>query len=907
MRTFQSVDAAGFTRLVQDFPWTRRIVEVHLHHTWRPRQSDYRGLRTIEGMWRTHTEVNKWSDIAQHVSIAPDGTIWVGRNFNWAPASASGFNGNAKAGPFMIEMIGDFDKGREAPGADQKNATLAVIKAVQQHFGLKPEDLRFHNEMSAKSCPGTSQSKPDWIAAIRAFALPAARDDGSRDAFPEQGRTSYDLIAQINPLAPQTDDVAAADHPVELAEAVDGGRDLLARGVDPAIIEALGDHVVNLTQGRFSRSGIIQTDAGDVDRIFDERLAEEIASAKAHGRKARLLVYAHGGLVDEKSAILGAYDQLRFWRANAIFPLFFIWETGLAETLKQMLLGARGLADAPRGPMREWLDDRVEDAARLFGGDKIWSGMKRSAEIACGPDGGATYVAQRIARLLRDNDGDIELHIAGHSAGSIFQTRFLSALDTAVEIRTAHFLAPAMTSALFLDGFAPAVGHRVKHLTLFTMTKTRELADTVTSLYRKSLLYMIYGALEPERDTDILGLEMSLRRDPALRALFGLDGRGGSVAEVVWSPSGAVASGSASNASTHGDFDNDGPTLESVCRRISGKVNGEPIAPYVARRDAPGLWTAPVDLPESLRPYLAAPAAAALPTLPAGGYAPVPQAPQAVATASAPSTGRRKALCFGIDNYPHVSPLAGCINDARRWMEALGKLGFETGTIEESDATAETILRTLRTFITSAQPGDRLVVQYSGHGTLFADADGDERGGDDSALCAFDCNDPAGAGGLVLDDDIYETVKLLPKGVELTLFMDCCHSGTVMRALGAPPLKNPGQDAKPRFVRPSEIMVAAWQAARARRRAASADSARALAGEAGLIGIQFAACQDQQVAYESNGSGHFTTRATKLLAEAQGLTNRAFHDRLIAAFGPNARQEPNLFCDPAAFDRPMAL
>ncbi|MFC0205849.1 caspase family protein [Novosphingobium soli] len=901
MRSFQSVDAAAFVRLIRDFPWTRRIVEVHLHHTWRPRQADYRGLPTIEAMWRHHTQVNGWSDIAQHASIAPDGTIWIGRNFNWSPASASGFNGNSKAGPFMIEMIGDFDKGRETISAAQKDAALTVIKAVQQHFGLEAKALRFHNEMSTKSCPGTSQDKGQWIQAIAAFALPDAPAETRRDAFTAQGGGSYAMIDKMDPRAPQTDDLAAADHPLEWPEVADGAsRDLFSPALDPGIVEALSDHIVNLTQGRFSSGGIVQTDAGDVDRVFDEVLPREIAAAGDAG-KVRLLLYAHGGLTSEKSALLGAYDQLRFWQANGVYPLFFIWETGLAETLKQMLLGARGLQEAPRGGLADWMDDRVEDTVRFLGADKIWSGMKRSAERASAPDGGAAYVAQKIAKLLDDHGDAIELHLAGHSAGSIFHTYLLGAFGPDVVVETAHFLAPAITSDLFQERFAPAVGQQVRDLTVYTMTKARERADTVTPLYRKSLLYMIYGALEPERDVDILGLEVSLRGDAALRRLFALDGGPGRAARVIWSPGSDAGSGSASDSTSHGGFDNDAATLESVCRRITDRVNGEAISPYVGTRAFEGLWDAPPALPEHLRPYLSAfPAAAA-----AG---PAPSAPSSSASspaqpsASAP-VGMRKALCFGIDNYRHISGLRGCLNDVARWSAALKGIGFQVSTIPEQEATSETIIAQLSAFIGSAAAGDRLVVQYAGHGTLFPDADGDEGGKDDSAICAVDCNNPGGTGGLVLDDAIYRAVQLLPPGASVTFFMDCCHSGTVMRALLAPPPPAPEPGVLARYVEPTPGMIAAWKAAKA----TAPQQSRALTAQAGLIGIQFSACQDQQVAFESNGSGDFTIRAVPLLARASGLTNREFHDALIKAFGAQARQIPNLYCDPAAFDQPMAL
>ena len=41
------------------------------------------------------------------------------------PASASGHNGNTHAGPFMFEMIGDFDTGKDA-FADPQRATYTT-------------------------------------------------------------------------------------------------------------------------------------------------------------------------------------------------------------------------------------------------------------------------------------------------------------------------------------------------------------------------------------------------------------------------------------------------------------------------------------------------------------------------------------------------------------------------------------------------------------------------------------------------------------------------------------------------------------------------------------------------------------------------------------------------------------
>ena len=164
---FRPLTPAEFGALLQSFRFTRDITAVHMHHTWRPNHAQYAGLPTIEGMWRYHVQQG-WGDIAQHVTIAPDGTIWTGPDWNRAPASAVGHNGSAARGPFMFEMIGDFDAGHDRLTGRQRDAVIDVIARVQDRFGLPVESLTFHNQMTTqKSCPGTGIRRSDIIAAVR--------------------------------------------------------------------------------------------------------------------------------------------------------------------------------------------------------------------------------------------------------------------------------------------------------------------------------------------------------------------------------------------------------------------------------------------------------------------------------------------------------------------------------------------------------------------------------------------------------------------------------------------------------------------------------------------------------------------------------------------------------------------
>jgi hypothetical protein len=164
-KPFIPLTRAQFLSAVSSYSWSPAKSEIHVHHTWRPNHSQYRGLASIEGMWRYHTVENKWSDIAQHVSIGPEGTIWTGRTWSRTPASAIGYS---HRGVFMIETIGDFDNGKDVLDGEQFDSLLSVVAILQIYFQLPLwSSIKFHNEMSGKSCPGESVDRTQFIFAVR--------------------------------------------------------------------------------------------------------------------------------------------------------------------------------------------------------------------------------------------------------------------------------------------------------------------------------------------------------------------------------------------------------------------------------------------------------------------------------------------------------------------------------------------------------------------------------------------------------------------------------------------------------------------------------------------------------------------------------------------------------------------
>jgi hypothetical protein len=143
--------------------------ELHVHHTYSPNHYNWNNRPDPQywqdSMRRFHTKTNGWADIAQHVTLCPDGRFITGRPFNQTPASIKGHN-TMHGLPFMVEMIGNFDIGHDKFEGAQKDSMLKLA----QWFDKRGKYIRFHRENAAKTCPGTSIDKAQFMADVRGKA-----------------------------------------------------------------------------------------------------------------------------------------------------------------------------------------------------------------------------------------------------------------------------------------------------------------------------------------------------------------------------------------------------------------------------------------------------------------------------------------------------------------------------------------------------------------------------------------------------------------------------------------------------------------------------------------------------------------------------------------------------------------
>lgn len=153
---------------------TAKIISVHVHHTYKPDHSNFTGSNHVQlsnGMRKYHLSKG-WSDIAQHITIYPDGRIVTGRNINMPPASATGYNDSDSdhQHPFMFELLGNFDYGHDPFEGKQKETALKITR----YFFDQGAEIVFHRQClihgkQPKSCPGTGIEYTQFVSEVKSI------------------------------------------------------------------------------------------------------------------------------------------------------------------------------------------------------------------------------------------------------------------------------------------------------------------------------------------------------------------------------------------------------------------------------------------------------------------------------------------------------------------------------------------------------------------------------------------------------------------------------------------------------------------------------------------------------------------------------------------------------------------
>jgi len=356
-------------------------------------------------------------------------------------------------------------------------------------------------------------------------------------------------------------------------------------------LRRLAYHVVNTgNDGMLSSTGKFVSTPAQLDRIVDHMGSwHDFMLERGNATARHVVLWAHGGGVAERSALDIAQRQLNWWLNSGVYPITLAWETGVLETFRFAVEDVvRGLipAGAVGFDLMEQLDRLVEGLCRR----RLrwaWREMKENAERASAPAGtdgaspGATLLVDRLAAYVAEHGAErVHIHLAGHSAGSIYQAAILDRLeDAGLVVDTLTWLAPAITVDRFRRQVLPRIGPGgvVQRFSCFNLSDRLELDDAVRPVYHKSAVYLVArgfedGLGESTSEVPVLGLtkHWGAAGDGGRSLLEEVEERGGTLV-VARS---AAANNARTDAMTHAAFDEDAPTMTSLLMRVLGASEG---------------------------------------------------------------------------------------------------------------------------------------------------------------------------------------------------------------------------------------------------------------------------------------------------------------------------------------------
>jgi Papain family cysteine protease len=312
--------------------------------------------------------------------------------------------------------------------------------------------------------------------------------------------------------------------------------------------------------------------------------------------KPKIMIYAHGGLNTEEEAIQRARVMGPYFLENGIYPIFYVWKTGIGETLKDELsdkLSPQQTETISAGLLSEARDALIETLAH---GPLRWAWrqMKQNAELAVESGHAIDLMVNSLAELRKEKP-TLEIHLVGHSAGSFVHGRMLEAMKKkSINADSLTLYAPACSLEFALDKFTNTKIPNDK-IWLHILSDKNERSDYVHNeqLYGKSLLYLVGRGFEENRKTPLAGLERTVnstytepdddlwdkkywsqvKKWRAWINALPLQEDNKPACEILTSQS--ISTGGKSISAAHGSFDNDIEVVTRTIKRLLNMAQGD--------------------------------------------------------------------------------------------------------------------------------------------------------------------------------------------------------------------------------------------------------------------------------------------------------------------------------------------
>jgi hypothetical protein len=347
--------------------------------------------------------------------------------------------------------------------------------------------------------------------------------------------------------------------------------------LNPPKRHEIAGHFVHFDDGQFKKRGNYWSTLKDIKNTAE--LIKKSASTKKYNH---FLIYAHGGLNTPASSAKRVRALKEGFKRNGIYPFHIMYDTGLVEELKDTVLRAftgkrtEGFFTDLHDQIQEQTDLLIEDFLRKPA-TPIWEEMKADAfrPFDYSSENNTADGIKTITTFIDAlQDTHLKIHLAGHSTGSLLIGHLLQALDphnTPNIIQSCSLMAPACSIEFYKSHYEPRLLDeevannliKLPQLSIYNLSNRLEEDDNVSLVYRKSLLYLVSRALERHIDKPLLGLQKFAKKlDSKSRLTIHVSKKG--------------AKKGATCSKSHGGFDNDLSTMNSILTDILGKPPKKP-------------------------------------------------------------------------------------------------------------------------------------------------------------------------------------------------------------------------------------------------------------------------------------------------------------------------------------------
>ncbi|MEZ5811144.1 MAG: caspase family protein [Rhizobiaceae bacterium] len=252
-------------------------------------------------------------------------------------------------------------------------------------------------------------------------------------------------------------------------------------------------------------------------------------------------------------------------------------------------------------------------------------------------------------------------------------------------------------------------------------------------------------------------------------------------------------------------------------------------------------------------------------------------------------------------HYGTDGKLSACIADAEAMKAIAEARGFEVmDLLTDARGTRDAVIGGISEAGRRLKPGDIFLYTYAGHGSQMHDFNQDETDNLDETWCLYD--------GMFLDDEAYQLWCGFEEGVRIFVVLDCCHSGSAIRAAPALFDAEGRQDGrKPRMLPVAVARQAFNSNPELYRRIGGSpqggDESDELADDIALSSHRaplrasvrlISGCQDNQVSMDGFFNGRFTEELLKVWNNGRFEGDyRTFHKTIVNGMPPT--QTPNHF------------